>query len=805
MDGDEEDALLRRRANATVSVDDTTSQHQRRTDELEPEFLIDNGKIVRKMGVETLKVDDDGDIVVDTAESKPDPTLSFRLCDPEDHHRRTLQQACLDRDVPPPFSQTTRVKTKASQASFIREKLLADKDVFDQDVLFLCRKYHGLHRRQHELLKKEHQQQTENLLMQQPLRERVFMIFENPQSCRSGRILAVVELTLVLVTLIQFMLETVPRLDPQFSPDLENMWFGIELVVTLFFTLETLARFLLSRAKIAFFKNALNLLDIIAVAPFYVLLFVDASGLGFVKVLRMCRFVKLFRRFRHIDALVITMSNIGASLVAPMLFLLVSVILIASFLFFVEGGSFLPAPESFIEDLRLKFHNKSSPSGKTGELAVLEALASSRYNKFYVQDCYCTSTPAFILGNRTCPDVPSRFDSILQAMWFGVVTITTAGYGDFVPVCAGGKVIASCGLLLSTIFLAMPIAIVGESFTETVAAMNERDEAKKKETATNIAVLRMDAEIADLGAEDATKERNAARSKARTAGEGLIRYLSATTRVRFLSPTDPPLVDGFGEATDPCSCSRSTHISPTSDSSRVQGRDTNRAIRRWQLAHHINAYTSTLMESWVASWIAEHVAAQSQDKSVTGSKLAVLRELASADVRSFPSTSKLRTSDATASVADEVILDRALEYAVVAEAPGCSRANLVAEGAPVLMNIYSKELRLPQVVARVVLMRGFVSRRLVVVPGCPTHQIAVNSQIVPANGMQVNIGDEINFTPQMRVTDAAFGTISAQIANVNDSDMDVTLLTEQEREARMKRLSAVGIHPIVVVLSEGSA
>ena len=71
--------------------------------------------------------------------------------------------------------------------------------------------------------------------------------------------------------------------------------------------------------------------------------------------------------------------------------------------------------------------------------------------------------------------------------------------------------------------------------------------------------------------------------------------------------------------------------------------------------------------------------------------------------------------------------------------------------------------------------------------------------------MQVNIGDEINFTPQMRVTDAAFGTISAQIANVNDSDMDVTLLTEQEREARMKRLSAVGIHPIVVVLSEGSA
>jgi hypothetical protein len=489
-----------------------------------------------------------------------------------------------------------------------------------------------------------------------------------------------------------------------------------------------------------------------------------------------------------------------------MLFLLVSVILIASFLFFVEGGTFLPAPAEYIDDLRLRYHNSTSSTGRTGEDAVLEALAASRYNKFYVQDCYCTSTPSFILGNRTCPDIPSRFDSILQAMWFGVVTITTAGYGDFVPVCAGGKLIASFGLLLSTIFLAMPIAIVGESFTETVAAMNERDEAKKKATATNIAVLRMDAEIADLGAvDDGAKIGQGARSKARTAGEGLIQYLGATLRARFLSPQDPPMVDGFAEEQDyrdgpPAPSDDSAH-----DVSKANSRDAEQTRRRLQLSHHINAYVSTLMESWVASWISEHVTARGQDKSLTGTKLAMLKELASVEVRSFPSTSKLRNSEISPVVAQEMILDRAAEYVIIAEPPGASSSSVTAEGAPALMNVYCKEMRLPQVVARVVQLRGFLSRRTVVLPGTPTHQIAVNGQLVPCTGVQVNPGDTLNLTPQMRVTDGAFGSVTAVGHTQTDTDCDILTLDPAAREARLSRLSAVGIHPITLVLSESDA
>jgi hypothetical protein len=46
--------------------------------------------------------------------------------------------------------------------------------------------------------------------------------------------------------------------------------------------------------------------------------------------------------------------------------------------------------------------------------------------------------------------------------------MTTVGYGDLVPQCPAGKVVASVSMVLGIIFMAMPIAIVGSEFTKVV-------------------------------------------------------------------------------------------------------------------------------------------------------------------------------------------------------------------------------------------------------------------------------------------------------------------------------------------------
>ena len=57
------------------------------------------------------------------------------------------------------------------------------------------------------------------------------------------------------------------------------------------------------------------------------------------------------------------------------------------------------------------------------------------------------------------------FESIPMAVWFMIVTMTTVGYGDVSPRSTIGKFIASLAAIFGVLFLAMPLAIVGNNFT----------------------------------------------------------------------------------------------------------------------------------------------------------------------------------------------------------------------------------------------------------------------------------------------------------------------------------------------------
>ena len=61
---------------------------------------------------------------------------------------------------------------------------------------------------------------------------------------------------------------------------------------------------------------------------------------------------------------------------------------------------------------------------------------------------------------------PEAVPSIPAALWWGVVTLSTVGYGDIVPVTDAGKVLGAFVALLGIGMFALPTGILGAAFVE---------------------------------------------------------------------------------------------------------------------------------------------------------------------------------------------------------------------------------------------------------------------------------------------------------------------------------------------------
>lgn len=57
-------------------------------------------------------------------------------------------------------------------------------------------------------------------------------------------------------------------------------------------------------------------------------------------------------------------------------------------------------------------------------------------------------------------------NNIPEAIWWAIITITTVGYGDFVPKSFPGKLIGAVSLIFGVLLLSLPVAIIGNKFQE---------------------------------------------------------------------------------------------------------------------------------------------------------------------------------------------------------------------------------------------------------------------------------------------------------------------------------------------------
>ena len=69
---------------------------------------------------------------------------------------------------------------------------------------------------------------------------------------------------------------------------------------------------------------------------------------------------------------------------------------------------------------------------------------------------------------------PKLFSSIPAAMWWGVITLTTIGYGDIYPVTPLGRIIGSIIAFMGILLLALPTAIFVSGFMEVLGNKKKR-------------------------------------------------------------------------------------------------------------------------------------------------------------------------------------------------------------------------------------------------------------------------------------------------------------------------------------------
>ncbi|MCP5038897.1 MAG: ion transporter [Rhodobacteraceae bacterium] len=75
---------------------------------------------------------------------------------------------------------------------------------------------------------------------------------------------------------------------------------------------------------------------------------------------------------------------------------------------------------------------------------------------------------------------PAAFSSIPMSLWWAVASFTTVGYGDLIPITAGGRVFTTFVLFIGLGIIAVPAAIVTTALLEAETNIGKKKKKKSK-------------------------------------------------------------------------------------------------------------------------------------------------------------------------------------------------------------------------------------------------------------------------------------------------------------------------------------
>lgn len=328
-------------------------------------------------------------------------------------------------------------------------------------------------------------------------REKVWVFADVPSSGLAAAAFALVMLVLIVFSTVTFCTATLHgQYDAENSPS--SFFYISEAICIVIFTLELLVRIWSTPDLKEYLKEPMNLVDIVAVLPFYVELCMLAAqsdgevpGMSVFRVLRLVRVFRLLKVSRgSVDMFTETMSNSLRPL--NMLLMLVSIALVVcgSLIYFIERGRwnadmmYWERPIAYDCAVRVVAEAGEPNLGSDptffagyGNECDRESVAADERSAVF------TCRFPFERGDD-CVTVyaQSPFDSIIASFWWSWVTMATIGYGDEVPKSILGKAFGMLVMFFGILVIALPVTVIGSNFS-TVYHRQQAEEAENLKTA----------------------------------------------------------------------------------------------------------------------------------------------------------------------------------------------------------------------------------------------------------------------------------------------------------------------------------
>ena len=306
---------------------------------------------------------------------------------------------------------------------------------------------------------------------------------------------------LILLSVISFTIETIPDLEERTRNVLEK----IEIICITIFSLEYLIRLYIAKNKTTFVFSFYGLIDLLAILPFYLALGFDLRSARILRFLRLFRLIKLIRYNKAIKRfqrafIMIKQELIMFSFVSFILFYLSAVgiyyfenaknktTFVFSFYGLIDLLAILPFYLALGFDLRsariLRFlrlfrliklirYNKAIKRFQRAFIMIKQELIMFSFVSFIL--FYLSAVGIYYFENSVQPEA---FSSIFSSMWWSVVTLTTVGYGDIVPITIGGRIFTFVILMLGLGIIAIPSGMISSALTEA-RAMEKKENQEK--------------------------------------------------------------------------------------------------------------------------------------------------------------------------------------------------------------------------------------------------------------------------------------------------------------------------------------